>query len=707
MAYSPIQTSFAGGELSPRLRGRVDLDVYGKGLSYSENFMHLPHGPIVGRNGFEWIDELNADLGATPKIIPFRLAGQQDAILALGHLAMRIYKADGGQVQTMGAELVPPGGFPPWVRIAGNVDYNATDKSFYFLGGGESMRLTVNTLEAGSHRWALDSKNNSGGFSFGWETRFGSTPGGQELGRVTGWIGGAEWGAQTPRTIEIPGAMTVYITVTSTSHSVTAGWLRAMSFRSSLSTVALPAPWTSEQAHELQYASETGRDRMILVHPNVEPRIVTCVDGDATWDTQTLTQVMTAEATLASKPAEWAGTNWPGVIEIANGRSWWSGTPAERNKLWASKSGKPFDFLQASPVIASDAIIQTLATKGAIRWLRGAMHMLCGTEEGEHSIVASGGVLWQGDMDARSESAFGAAAEQAVHVGNKALFVSADRRKVRALGYDLQTNGWVQADLTFPGEHLTAGGIDEIHHCRNPHGTIILRVGDGFVAATYDEASQTLAWYRITTVGAVLSGGASNGPEGSALWIAVQRANGVMLERMWLSDRGDPVALDSQVMKGVEADGRIIGLDHLEGETVTVVIGTVVIAGLVVAAGAVQLDVEHAGGAATIGLPLPAMKAVTLPPEVVSRRGSSAGSKKRYAQIGVRLNRSAFPIVNGHRVPDRTPATPMDEGEPLFTGDVQIRNLGWEENGAITIEQDLPLRTEILAIFGDLQVNQT
>jgi hypothetical protein len=48
----------------------------------------------------------------------------------------------------------------------------------------------------------------------------------------------------------------------------------------------------------------------------------------------------------------------------------------------------------------------------------------------------------------------------------------------------------------------------------------------------------------------------------------------------------------------------------------------------------------------------------------------------------------------------------MGDPEPPFTGDVDMRVLGWSEDGAVTLEQDLPFRTEILALFSTAQVNE-
>ena len=75
--------------------------------------------------------------------------------------------------------------------------------------------------------------------------------------------------------------------------------------------------------------------------------------------------------------------------------------------------------------------------------------------------------------------------------------------------------------------------------------------------------------------------------------------------------------------------------------------------------------------------------------------------------MGVILNDSALPLVDGKRVPDRTPATPQDEAEPRRTGAFAAAGaLGWESEGVITIEQDLPVRTEVLALFGVAAVHE-
>jgi hypothetical protein len=96
---------------------------------------------------------------------------------------------------------------------------------------------------------------------------------------------------------------------------------------------------------------------------------------------------------------------------------------------------------------------------------------------------------------------------------------------------------------------------------------------------------------------------------------------------------------------------------------------------------------------------------ITMEPVVGNPTGPATGRTKRFSDLAVRLYQSALPKVNGDR--------PSDYAEPggfranpgrLRTGEFEVNSAGWGE-GAIDIEMDLPHRTEVVAIYGDLKVN--
>ena len=72
--------SFAGGEITPEMYGRLDTVKYQTGLAKALNFTVLPHGPAARRPGFRFIAEVRDSTQAC-KLIPFQFSSTQTAVL--------------------------------------------------------------------------------------------------------------------------------------------------------------------------------------------------------------------------------------------------------------------------------------------------------------------------------------------------------------------------------------------------------------------------------------------------------------------------------------------------------------------------------------------------------------------------------------------------------------------------------------------------
>lgn len=90
-----IKTTFAGGELSEALDGRVDLSKYPTGAQLLENFYVTRFGGISNRQGTTYID----DALGNAKLVPFRFSVTQTYVLEFTASKMRVIK-DGGIVLT-------------------------------------------------------------------------------------------------------------------------------------------------------------------------------------------------------------------------------------------------------------------------------------------------------------------------------------------------------------------------------------------------------------------------------------------------------------------------------------------------------------------------------------------------------------------------------------------------------------------------------
>lgn len=91
-------TSFTGGEWSPRLQGRVDIQKYNTSCEILENMVCYPHGGITRRMGLELIEEAKAE---NVRMIPFEYNREQAYVLEFSDKCIRFYR-NGAQLAPLG-----------------------------------------------------------------------------------------------------------------------------------------------------------------------------------------------------------------------------------------------------------------------------------------------------------------------------------------------------------------------------------------------------------------------------------------------------------------------------------------------------------------------------------------------------------------------------------------------------------------------------
>ena len=89
-----ILPSFAAGEISPALHGRVDLAKYQVGLATCLNWFIHPFGGASTRAGTEFIGEA-VDPAVRSRLIPFQFNPAETYVLEFAHQKMRVIR-DGG-----------------------------------------------------------------------------------------------------------------------------------------------------------------------------------------------------------------------------------------------------------------------------------------------------------------------------------------------------------------------------------------------------------------------------------------------------------------------------------------------------------------------------------------------------------------------------------------------------------------------------------
>ena len=147
----------------------------------------------------------------------------------------------------------------------------------------------------------------------------------------------------------------------------------------------------------------------------------------------------------------------------------------------------------------------------------------------------------------------------------------------------------------------------------------------------------------------------------------------------------------------------VTGLNHLEGESVQVLVGDAVFPNQTVSGGSISVTLPTSASYKSIEIGLGyTSKIKTMRIESGSQAGTAQARKKRYNEVVVRLYKSVGLSVNGDQIPFRSSSTPMGQDIPEFTGDKRVSNLGWNTEGQIEIEQTQPLPMTVLGITGTL-----
>ncbi len=88
MSMYPIQPSFAAGELTPSLYGRVDMAKYAVGLKTCENFLIHPHGGVSRRPGTHYV----ATAAGPCRLVPFIYNESVAYVIEISAGTMRFFR---------------------------------------------------------------------------------------------------------------------------------------------------------------------------------------------------------------------------------------------------------------------------------------------------------------------------------------------------------------------------------------------------------------------------------------------------------------------------------------------------------------------------------------------------------------------------------------------------------------------------------------
>jgi hypothetical protein len=430
----------------------------------------------------------------------------------------------------------------------------------------------------------------------------------------------------------------------------------------------------------------------------------------------------------------WNGVNgYPRTGTLHEQRLIAAGTLKNQQTVWGSRTGEPLDFTIG--VQDDDAFAFTLVGNNSqtnqINYVVSARNLLVLTYGGEYSMQA--GVekpISPTNVQIRAQSPHGAGNVKPVQVGRETLFAQRALRKIRAMGYRADEDGYRSPDITTLAEHITETGICCMALQQEPDPVLWVVLNNGrMVSVTFDRELDMIAWNQHETDGAFESVCVVPNGDHEQVWMTVRRVvNGAVVrydERMrhdWYPIYGtaapDVNAFPPQPQPfswGFTLDcaktfddavGRTVftGLAHLNGKTVRCIADGVDMPPLVVAGG--QITLPRPAKRVLIGLMFtPVIELLTPDTPGGSTLHADAMSTNK---IVVRVYNTVGCTVDGDLlIPGRfTGPDELDFAPELFTGDKQLSNLGWTKGKAeIVISQEHPFPMHILALMRTITAN--
>jgi len=647
MRLNPIVNSFSSGELSPRLMGRTDSPKYASGCEKMENFIALPHGGAKRRGGTRFINEVK-DSTKTTRLIPFEFSVDQTYVLEFGNNYIRFY-TNGGQVQSGGSTYEITTTFAHTEVNELQFAQNA-DVMWIVHPNHKPRKLT----RLGHDNWTIaDEAFKKGPF----------LPVNQD------------------ETLSIS-----FASITDATQNITA-------------------------SAALFDASHVGADFLIDTIPTVDT-------GEVVWvRVNSVASSTVANVTikdLGYMPQDTNPTNlwqegaftsvkgYPSAVVFYEQRLWYAGTTSKPQTMWASKTGQYENFNPGAT--ASDGLSYAIASDRVnnIKWMAAQRVLIIGTSGGEFRVTGGNeSAVTPTNVDVRRQTSYGSKLGHPAYVGSDVFFIQRSGTQVRNVAYKWESDSFQSDDITFLAEHITEGGLTALSYSHVPDSILLALRTDGvLIMLTYDPSQEVIGWHKHTTDGefkslAVIS---EDGPD--QFWFVVERTIGGVTKR-YIELHTPDTYLDSMISYSGASTSAVTGLAHLEGKTVQILADGAVHPDMVVTSGALTLN--YAATDIKVGLKY-ISKLTPTRPGANAGAGTTLGKFKRWNEIFVRLDKSAIPTINGQRPPVRSPGTNFGDEEPVVSEDINVRNLGYDRDGRIIIEQDLPLACHIVSLFGTLSV---
>ena len=569
------QNAFSGGEASPEMYGRVDIDRYRTMLKSCRNGIVHPQGGWSNRPGFKMIARVKNDLNSGARAVKFVFSETQAYVLEFGDYYVRFYK-NRAQILSSGSPYTVVTPYPisdvPDLQFEQSADtiyithnkyqqqtlsrYSDTDWRLEAYISDDGPFLDENTDDSIS--LTLASASGNGIIMVSTKDLFTTAQVGG-LWRVTHYVS-ANKVTEAFGSATVSSSIPCFTTWRLISHGTWTG-----SFQVEKSTDG-GSTWTALQvfssANDFNANTSGTEDPSVNLKPFlVRINFTAYTSGTANIDLSTDSHyndafvriasfVNTKQVTVDIKQATIANTatftwaegawsdyrGWPKLSRFFLDRLVFACSVYQPMTEWMSMSGNYTSFRRNTiGLLATDGITTSLTSRqlNAINGMLPFKRMLMLTSGATWSVgPLSGSALSPTTVDQEVEEYYGSSGIAPVTIGNEAIYVQNFGRVVRSTVFQLQYNGFSGSDINVLSRHLTKyRSILGMDFQQSPDNIVWMYCNDGTILGlTYMKEQDVCAWHRHDTDGDVESLCVIPGETYDEVWAIVRRSNGRFIE---------------------------------------------------------------------------------------------------------------------------------------------------------------------------------
>jgi len=442
--------SFSSGEISPRLRGRVDVESIYNGCEVQKNFVSQPQGPASFRTGFQKICTTPNNLWG--RLVPFVFDEDDSYVLEF----------TAGRIRAIRDNAL--------VNFVTDAPVMAVEK------GVDTYIIHINSTASATTFNTTATVTFSGITASGYEA-----------------LNGRSWIA-TAVGVSTFNAAYIQVTIDYDGNTVEAA-AAATGFANS--NMAFATTFTEDHIKKLQFAQFYDT---VFIASGVET-VKQLVRGTtpAAW---------AYSATTFTGTTFSATDEWPSAICIHENRLYLANTVS--TNVTATGTGGPTTFWASEPFVYTNFTLGTAAdspfsfgvgSSQEIVWMFSAQDFLViQTLGGCHKVFGSDRQVGINvtNVNVREVHSIGTIEDYTpLRKNDDLFFLDKTGQKLYRLDYDFNKDRYVPDELTKAAEHITRDGLKGITYQNGKDGIIWAVKEDGqLLGFTYDISANAFAWHR-------------------------------------------------------------------------------------------------------------------------------------------------------------------------------------------------------------------